>query len=198
MLDACGSIAAWFHRCCHLPSRAAGQANHGASFDCANFSSAAHLPLAPMQVLDSLGYFRSWPAAVTGMTALHSLLGWDLLADAQLPPGAHLHGLRRLALPAHAAGLSLAALAAAEQLQELELSWPRRGEPATVEPAVEAVRWAARCPSLRRLCTCLDNKPVPAAILDAFMQAQRSNPSLHVHSHSNLHAALLRGARALS
>ncbi|PRW32625.1 cytochrome p450 isoform A [Chlorella sorokiniana] len=84
-------------------------------------------------VLDALDYLRNWPAAVTSMTALHSLLGWDLPPGAQLPPGAYLRGLRRLALPAHAAGLSLAALAGAEQLQELELSWPGIDGPAAVQ-----------------------------------------------------------------
>lgn len=152
-------------------------------------------------MLDSLAYFDGWPAAITGMTALHSLLSWDLPVDAPMPPGAYLRGLRRLALPAKAAGLSLGALTATEQLQELELYWRVSGAPGLAvasEPALAALRWAARHPSLRRLCMCMGgaNQGVPPDLLDAVAQAQRTNPSLHIHSCSSLHAGLLRGTRA--
>lgn len=161
----------------------------------------------PWQVLDTLVYCHGWPApmALAGMTGLQTLLSWTLPPSAELPAGDYLRRLRRLALPAEVAGRSLDALSAAQGLQELELSWPReflpgtsrrgKARPSASQPALAALRWAARHPALRRLCTCLGDKPAPAALLDAVTAAQRANPSLRIHSHSSLNADLLRGTR---
>lgn len=119
----------------------------------------------PWQVLDSLDYLQNWPAAIAGMAGLHSLLSWTF----PLTAGDYLHGLRRLALPADVAGRSLDVLSAAGALQELELSWPGKqleSSHSVSQPALAALQWAARHPALQRLCTCLDNRPAPAALLD--------------------------------
>lgn len=123
------------------------------------------------------------------------MLSWTLPLSAELPPGDYLRSLHRLALPADVAGRSLNALSNAVELRDLELSWPgNRFEGGRMsESALAALRWAARHPALQRLCTCLGGQPVPAVLLDAVTAAQRANPSLLIHSRSELHEQLLRG-----
>lgn len=135
--------------------------------------------------------------AIAHLTGLHSLLSWTLPVDSGLPPGSY-RRLRRLALPADVAGRSLGVLGAAEGLRELELSWIVKGStgPSASQPALAALQWAARHPALQRLCTCFASRPAPAALLDAVTAAQRANPSLRIHSSSELHEGLLRGSRA--
>lgn len=101
--------------------------------------------------------------------------------------GAWLAGLRQLGLPAWVAlRCGYDVLAAARQLEELELSWRKEGLPAD-QPMLDLLGSAAQHPTLRLLCLAGPADIVPrelSAAIDATVQAK---PGLQVLWDAALH-----------
>lgn len=129
-----------------------------------------------LQVLSQLQYLAGWPSAITGMGELQAL-SWEAQEPCSLPTGRYLCSLCHLALPVLSAAENLATIAAAKQLEDLELSWPGDGPPLRAsEPVLAVLRWAACSPTLRRLRLRLRGRSVRADLLSAVAEAQRANP----------------------
>lgn len=136
--------------------------------------------------LDSMKGLESPPAALAGLTHLHTFVWLDAISpqlegsDAALPGGPWLGSLRRLAAPAQLLANSLPLLAGPPRLEHLGVTSFHRSAAATCRLLRTALYWSSlqkvsllHCPGLLD-----DTISLPPALVAAALEAQRQRPSL--------------------
>ena len=136
--------------------------------------------------LDSMVGFDSPPAALAGLSHLHTFVWLEAIstpgADAALPAGPWLGSLRRLAAPACLLANSLPVLAGAPRLEHLAVTNFTRPSEATYRLLRAPMYWSSveKLSLLYSPFFLSDKISLPPAMVAAALEAQRQRPSLRV------------------